>query len=915
MCASLGQNIMVYASGSVNEHGKAERPGSSIWFMTEMKERFLVHEYWASTLGHDIELETHFAQLAAWQKAPFRTHIVEQRVGDLVFVPPLAPHQVWNRGTTTMKVAWNRTTVETLDMALREALPKGRLACRDEQYKNKAIIYYTMLKYHVLIKQALAMAQRSQADATAIRQSTRIAGLQSDFKHLFRLFRNVMLSEMFAPDSRESADFEPFDSNVTCSYCRSNIFNRFLTCKTCVDMYGGEDPYDVCMECYVIGRSCHCRSGLRWVEQFRWKELCARYEDWRKQVTHMDGMTGMAPGSLNEERRLDPKKSLAQICQEQLKVRPFQDYKKVVEVEEDDLDENIQMNDDGSVKKIAKKKSKAYLNSTHKCHVCQGRHPTWKMAACKCGNYWCYGSLYRAHDISPQDVLEDPNWECPHCKQVCSAGACRTDPRQNSYSPRHTRLGYDTRKIADPRSVESLVDFSMSNIRWLAHGTSTPLDRTGVDPTIEDVIEYNVEDAIDPALSGAVGPPRQNAIELDADGMTEQHATPSSQLYPDLDDSQASGPFHVPVLSTNTLIFVNNGGARKRSKPEEFEPIRVVERKRRRANEEDQSPVKTVAAKQYQQAREKQLLAEARKDGRYLLVWSRIHKKSLRVTLHVSPDKLRAFPHGDDAAQATPSRNEGIGNSYAFLHSNIEVQPDPATLQSGSQPKTKSYKARVEEDGTFRAHGHDRRAKAKQRFEEIVIDSDDEEDAQDAHEVLPSAVDRRRSTWLTKRRDMDAEDIPQELPSDWKDGRKRTSVSGGGRRSVGQKALRIRPASAGAKDDGEWEADEAEENEADSSTDEIDDVISAALEMLAPGRPEADEAGAGSRGGKPARRRNNGTTTAKSTPGRRNGSLMSRLGGKKVVIVSAAAAAARAGGKGRLVGGKRGPPGRTSLPS
>ena len=33
--------------------------------------------------------------------------------------------------------------------------------------------------------------------------------------------------------------------------------------------------------------------------------------------------------------------------------------------------------------------------------------------------------------------------------------------------PACTLLGHDTRKIADPRSVESLVDFRQSNLRWI----------------------------------------------------------------------------------------------------------------------------------------------------------------------------------------------------------------------------------------------------------------------------------------------------------------------------------------------------------------------------------------------------------------------------------------------------------------
>lgn len=189
MCASLGQNIMVEASRDEN----GEKRGSSIWFMTESKDREVVREYFLSMLGHDIEIEKHFAQVNAWKKAPFDVYIVEQCPGDFILIPPLAAHQVWNRGTRTMKVAWNRTTVETLDLALHEALPKARLVCRDEQYKNKAIIYYTLQKYHGLLQGAQKKAEMVQIGfpgfgRDVFRSSPRVKQLAADFKKLFELF-------------------------------------------------------------------------------------------------------------------------------------------------------------------------------------------------------------------------------------------------------------------------------------------------------------------------------------------------------------------------------------------------------------------------------------------------------------------------------------------------------------------------------------------------------------------------------------------------------------------------------------------------------------------------------------------------------------------------------------------------------
>ena len=247
MCASLGHNIMVEASVD----GSGEKAGSSIWFMTETKEREVVSEYFLSMLGHDIEVEKHFAQINAWKKAPFNVWVVEQKVGDLILIPPLAPHQVWNRGTRTMKAAWNRTTVDTLELAINEALPRARMVCREEQYKNKAIVYYSLVKYHGLVT-------RDTVEQKMWKYG-RIKQLFEDFKRLFALFTDILVSEMFSAALPNEKDVEllEFDSNVTCSYCRCNIWNRFLTCKTCIETGpdGEEDAYDICMDCFVMGRS------------------------------------------------------------------------------------------------------------------------------------------------------------------------------------------------------------------------------------------------------------------------------------------------------------------------------------------------------------------------------------------------------------------------------------------------------------------------------------------------------------------------------------------------------------------------------------------------------------------------------------------------------------------------------------
>ncbi|KAL7624627.1 hypothetical protein AAE478_006195 [Parahypoxylon ruwenzoriense] len=468
MCASLGQNIMVEASG--DECG--EKPGSSIWFMTETKEREVVREYFLSMLGHDIEIEKHFAQINAWKKANFTVYIVEQKVGDFILIPPLAPHQVWNRGTRTMKVAWNRTTVETLDLALHEALPKARLVCRDEQYKNKAIIYCTLEKYYKELQYTeenvevslLGLGQELMGNSSRTRQ------MAADFKYLFRLFTEILIDEMFG---YKQADVEhiPFDSNITCSYCRSNVFNRFLTCKCCVRrlVNGDEDTYDICMECYAMGRSCVCISGLQWCEQWKWSDLVEKHEAWRAMIIKQDGFVDLdlSPQPIEIARKKAGKKSVAQICQEQLRRRPWNDITKPPEPQAEESDEP-EVDDEGRIKKKPKWKRKRKKGDIYRCHVCCHKEYTYKLNFCTtCQAAYCYGVLWRAFDTMPQAAMEQEHWQCPKCLQICNCGSCRQSGNTNPYQPKNTLLGHDTRPIADDRSVESIVDFRQHNLSWL----------------------------------------------------------------------------------------------------------------------------------------------------------------------------------------------------------------------------------------------------------------------------------------------------------------------------------------------------------------------------------------------------------------------------------------------------------------
>lgn len=792
MCASLGQNIMVDASKQISEDGKQEHPGSSLWFMTEMKDRHLVSEYWLSVLGHDIEVENHFAQLNAWKKAPFKTYVVEQRPGDFILIPPLAPHQVWNRGTRTMKIAWNRTTVETLEMAIKEALPNSRIVCRDEQYKNKAIVYYSLLKYSNLIKSARAMVEAGGEQAEAVQHSLKVRQVQRDFKRLFDLYKTIMLSEMFDHNSREQCEFLPFDSNVTCAYCRCNIFNRFLSCKSCKNLFDSEieEPYDVCMDCYCMGRSCGCQSGYQWVEQWKWKDLVHKYEEWRAQIIDIDGhMTEKTPVPLQEERRYLSKKTTAQVCQEQLKIRPFVDIK-APHVEDNSEDEEVEVDAYGIAKKVNNKKSKQWLRNHKSCHTCLHRHPNWKVAFCSnCDLGFCYGTLFRAHDKMPLEIMEQYSWKCPHCERVCNTGHCRRDPRQRPYEPKGTLLGHDTRKVADPRSVECLVDFSVSNLNWMREDEG--MGQNAMQRRIQQAEQDRMADpSLDPrymdedlAYSGngiAYSPvPDANSTVNDNGGFADIDTIHN-------DDGNGYYPKHDPNSDIPRL-----GHKRNLDDEDEQGNRRKKKSKKQRKKKDEDQPLepKNVSGKEYQKEMQRRLLEEAKREDRFLLVAAKMKNKSKVVKILLDPQILenisnRPVPEHREAAmrQMTPEEEDQTDFVGSILQSDVMPKASSARTIDEKEKATKVIRYRVEPDEAYRTkkRNHDVGGSAKppgrprgsHRYEEMTLESDEEVNNDDAEAdgAYQGRVRQRASNWLARKNQDEDEDLPTELPADFRDG-------------------------------------------------------------------------------------------------------------------------------------------------
>ncbi|KAK9325196.1 hypothetical protein V1517DRAFT_203012 [Lipomyces orientalis] len=433
MCATIGQNVMVDQSAD----------GSSVWFVTRSSDRNAVKNYMAS-LGHNIDLESYFLALDELREAPFTVYVAEQRRGDMVLVPSLAMHQVWNRGDYSIKLAWSRITVDTLQLALEECLPQYRLVSRGEHYRTKATV-------HV----ALTTLSNKLLDVHASPSPSSIGTYVDEFISLFKLFRKFLVEEALADNRQVLTTDDKFI--VICSYCKADIFNRFLSCSDCkIDRQGWWDCFDICLDCYARGRSCLCADGtMKFVEQTLWSELMEDYERFRRLISECTGVQDVTAPFDQEVAKLG-RKSTAMVCSKLLSMRPFSEHSNKV-----------------SSSKIMKgqralrPKVKGFFHAT--CHMCRRQHDTWRTVLCKndnCGKRFCFSSLWRAFDLDPHNVLSQYNWICPSCQCICNCNACLRTTTKDPYIASLVNVQLGDRRKADSRGREWLLVGQASNAYW-----------------------------------------------------------------------------------------------------------------------------------------------------------------------------------------------------------------------------------------------------------------------------------------------------------------------------------------------------------------------------------------------------------------------------------------------------------------
>jgi len=180
--------------------------------------------------------------LESLSTADFPIYVWEQRVGDLVVFPPATAHQVWNMGKSSTKVVWNIMPPIAAKVAIDYVLPAYNRACHTDIAHARPAIAHAVIK----------MSQSGDSSNMS----------PQDLLMLQQLF--IELLEEDRIDGVPATEIKSINVNeeiIKCDFCGTAIWNRYLCCNECGD-------FEICMQCYVNGRSCSHVTQYQWVEQY-----------------------------------------------------------------------------------------------------------------------------------------------------------------------------------------------------------------------------------------------------------------------------------------------------------------------------------------------------------------------------------------------------------------------------------------------------------------------------------------------------------------------------------------------------------------------------------------------------------------------------------------------------------------------
>ncbi|KAE8373156.1 hypothetical protein BDV26DRAFT_272685 [Aspergillus bertholletiae] len=327
-------------------------------------------------LGKSSHTDWANISIAQMKSANFPIYVTHQEPGDLVIFPSATAHQIWNMSSMVTKVVWNIMHVSSIPSFFNYIQPVYQKQCYADTGRVPLILIHAL------------------RDGSPNPEETKL---------LVDMLQQLVDDEETGCDS--SVPIKLVDTQgavVECNFCGLTIWNRHLHCEQCGD-------FDLCLTCYVSGRSCKHVGDYTWAELFR-SEYCRSLIQ-----TTRDRLGGYSPSDIGQLKQ----KTLGAMA-------------------------------------LAAEESRQQ-SSERLCHLCRDSHPVWKGITCsQCSAFFCYRGLYRHFDIDLLKFLRNQtSWSCPKCSQICNCRCCHfSRPYQSKDKPVRARV-----KPVDPRGrIAGFVD-------------------------------------------------------------------------------------------------------------------------------------------------------------------------------------------------------------------------------------------------------------------------------------------------------------------------------------------------------------------------------------------------------------------------------------------------------------------------
>lgn len=381
IAGSLGHNLITYA----------EKDACAVWFCAASSDRENVAKFWSEKSPNpdaSIDHDNYFMPLEKLLTAPFKFHIIIQKEGDLVLLPPLCAHQVINKNGRSIKVSWNSITAQSIPKSY-ESLPLFRRVVKPEIYKIKTLVYFSLKKLTQMVKD---------------NKPESLKHLLEQLPQLLQTYEDIIWTEkidlnqktiLFSPQTKEIkvGTFDDKQEHIRrCDICKCDLWNRCFHCSKCTNK-----DFDVCIDCVARGRGCGVhRLDLDLMEYLSEEAVQKTYDEALEAYQTLISFFGEENKQPVVTQRDEKSVSMATIA-----------YTKVLLNKED--------------------KEKVM------CHQC--KRPKFKKdhSICSdCQKKFCEYCLWNRYGIKALDFQQFSKWTCLACQKICNCAVCLRERKEEA---------------------------------------------------------------------------------------------------------------------------------------------------------------------------------------------------------------------------------------------------------------------------------------------------------------------------------------------------------------------------------------------------------------------------------------------------------------------------------------------------